>query len=165
MTKRSTILSGAMTASVALSLLSFSLLGCGPPLFEGTSVTFVIEESTIDLESHRPIEVRPTSTDPYRRVRFNVEGLEVGWPSTEKGLYQGDTLVRLEYVTEHEFQRVTYRTRYCDVKTALVEITGEEYGLLKGFFAGEVCQFSSTRVAGVPESLIIGGAFAGTVDE
>lgn len=71
----------------------------------------------------------------------------------------------MEYVQEFGHQRVTYRSRHCDVEAVFVEVDGEEYGLLKGAFVGEVCQLSALRVEGTPERLFIGGAFAGTLDE
>ena len=155
----------SMVAGFGVGLcLAFALPGCGPPLFDGTSVKLFVEEDEMDLETSRRIEIRMSSRDPYNRVKFQVDGLEVGWPSTEVGLYEGSNLVRLEYVIEHEFERVTYRTRYCDSEVALVQVDGEQYGLLSGYFAGEVCQFSSPSVPGTPARLVVGGAFAGTLD-
>lgn len=149
---------------IALPLLS---LACGPPLFTGAEVQMTVDEVVLEFTTDDEIDHNDYTSFAENRYTLDLydEGLSLGWPSIEPGVYPAD-VIALEWDVEHNFNTLYYSLDRCESWEAYAEssitITANDYGLIAGQFRGYVCNSCGYQCE---DRIFIEGTFAASLDE
>ncbi|WP_146982611.1 hypothetical protein [Lujinxingia vulgaris] len=149
---------------ITLPLLT---IACGPPLFTGAEVQMTVDD--VALEYTTDDEIRHNDYTSFAEDRYtldlNDEGLSLGWPSIEPGIYTAD-MIALEWEVEHNYNTLYYSLDRCDSwethSASSITISANDYGLVAGYFEGYVCRYCGYECE---DRIWIEGSFAASIEE